>query len=108
MTAQALQLHIQKWYPQYLRSMLVDIVEIDKKGAVFGFPTGEGNSGFVRFIPYANGQVGVQKGEYFERGNVTVWYDIEKYPDVDCYLQLELDEDPAEKPAAPRTNYRRY
>jgi hypothetical protein len=108
MTKTDLQLHIQKWYPRYLRSMLVDIVETDRKGAVFGFPTGGGNTGYVRFIPYANGQVGVQEGNYYERGNVTEWYDIEKWPDVDCYLQLEVGATPEETPATPLTNYRRY
>ena len=110
LTAKQLLDHVRKWYPKYLSSMMVDIVEIDESvgGAVFGYPTGSGNSGFVRFIPLDNFQVGVQEGSYFDHSESTSWYEIETYPDVDYYFQIELDEDPEQKPARLLTNYRKY
>lgn len=107
-TIQSLQRYIQNFYPHYLQENVVDVVETDKRGAVFGWPTGCGNTGFVRFIPYKNGQVGVQYGDYYERGDVTHWYEIEKWPDVDCFMMLEEDVDPLDKPAKPKSDYRSY
>lgn len=104
----SLQRYIQNYYPHYLQENLVDIVETDKHGAVFGYPSGCGNSGYIRFIPYKNGQVGVQYGDYYERGERTEWYDIEKWPDVDCFMMLGEDFDPLDKPAKALTNYRKY
>jgi hypothetical protein len=106
MTAHDLQLHVQTWYPKYLRKMHVDIVEVDEVGAVFGFPIGGGDSGLIRFIPNADGTVGVQEGTYFERGSATEWDDIEVWPDVDYYLQFVVGTTAAEVPAEPLTNYR--
>ena len=108
-TKQTLQRHIQNFYADYLRDTLVDTVEIDVRGVVFGYPIGGGHTGLVRFIPYANGEVGVQYGTYYDTGKgVTEWYDVEKWPDIDCYMILGEEIDPSDKPERPRTDYRQY
>ena len=108
-TIKSLQRYIQQYYPHYLQRCRVDIVDTDECGAVFGYPSGRGNTGLIRFIPYTDGTVGVQEGEWHDIGKgVYEWYEVDKWPDVDAYMMMDAHQYPLDKPAKPLNSYRRY
>ena len=109
-----LQTYIQTWYRTFLVESVVDVVTTDAKGAVFGFPDWNGGTNYWRFIPYANGTVGVQYGQWGERSKTCTWYPVVKAPDIDALMMLDSDDDlweggqePSEIPCTPKTHYRR-
>lgn len=108
-----LQNYIQTWYANFLKASQVDVVHTDAKGAVFGFPDYAGATNYWRFIPYANGQVGVQYGEWPEHARNCRWFPVVKAPDIDALMMLDFGHElwegcwsPSDTPQTPRTNYR--
>lgn len=102
MTKLELQQYVQNRYTPFLRKQHVDVVETDTKGAIFGRPDMNGGTYFWRFIPYADGTVGVQEGHYREDTPKTQWYEVERWPDVDSWFREEMGVTPSTKPVTAR------
>lgn len=105
-TPRTLKNYIQARYKETLEYCLIDIIFSDKDGAWFGFPIGEGNTGWLRFFPYANGKVKFQRGKYIEKGDKTTWSKSKIYSSIDAAMYDEFDAYPSATKSKPKDQYR--